>query len=555
MQTVQVPVLDVEMVDVPVPAVPALPQLPPPPSLDEVLSALGITLPQLPAPDPAQLYSGIPPMPPLDFASLLSPLSSAMDLLGSGVLEDIQTLAGDEENPGGTPVSTRPVEAADTAAAAQPVADAARAGRSAANSVPGGHPLSKLTQLDGSLLSSLEQGRRALDALERAWESTAATASIDKGRDLENSKGELREQGATISRLTKEGAAIIASGKAQLQLVASRLATQLAALAPTAFTPWGQAAILSAISAAVAESQAIVAATEAQLAPVTQQLLAAARPVPVPAPPAPMQQISRALNQLAAPLKNAAAPMKTAQSMANKAVRGVEGIGAKNPLSMLAGPQSQRGQAALSLAKRAFDVFQKSGGPGGPFGAAGPGAIPYSAASRPSPGATSSSDARKPFTARTPHIPATSGLGSGASSAGVGGSGGATETALPTYTAAAAAPAAPPGAGAPAAGGAVAPGGRAVGTAPGMMPMAPMAPMGAAGAAGAAGAGGGDSHKSPRYLVSAANGAEIFGEQRDVSPAVIGGAPPSAAATGEAGENHVPGKDRPDNPDSQRLNL
>lgn len=555
--TVQVPVIDIKMVDVPVPAVPPLPQLPPPPSLEDLLSALDMALPAMPAPDPTQLYAGVPPMPPLDFTQLLSPLGAALDLLGSGVLEDIEALAAEEEN-GGMTTDARPLSGgmAPAQAAAMPTA-----ARSAAP-VPGGHPLSKLASLDSSLLSTIEQGQRALDALERAWQSLAATTSIAKGRELESSKRELRDQGTKISALTKEGAAIIGTGKAQLQLVVTRLAAQLAALAPAAFTPWGQAAILSAIATATAEAQAIIASTEAQLAPVTQQMLAAARPVHVPAPPVPMAQVSQAFNRMAGAGKSAVAAASPSRmySAASAAapMRSLEELGRRNPMSALTGPaaltgpKSQRTKAIISLAKKAFAAFQKS--------AAHKEALPVAAPSHTAPSPVKSAPSSKVPTSS----PRASGAGLTGSAASVGAAGpaaggtggGAAETALPTYTAAAtpmAASAASPGGAAAAAGAAAGP--RGMGGAPGMMPMAPMAPMGAAGAAAGAGAGG-DSVKSPRYLVSAANGAEIFGEQLDVSPAVIGGLPnPDPATAARRGEGPLFGDGGSESPDSTRLNL
>lgn len=550
---IEVPVVDVRMQQVEIPILPPLPQLAPPPSLDDVLSMLDMALPDFGAPGPEHMYAGVPPMPPLDFAALLNPLSSTLDLLGSGVLEDIQTLSQPETASGAQQYAgTAAAQSADSAGSAAGLPGGAALADHAL-AVPDGHPLSKLTALDQSLLATIERGQRALRELERAWESNASTQTVAKGEDLERAKRELREQGQTISLLTKQGAAIIASGRTQLQLVAARLQMQLAALAAGAWTPWGQAAIVAAIAAATAEAEAIIASTEAQLVPLTQQMMQAAAPVQVPPPPVPMQQVLAALDQILTKMSEflrpsqprvepqlfaaaSAAPTPRSQEVLDRQIPST-GQQYSSPYAALTGSQTTRTRAALNLAKAAVDFFHSQ------FPSpAGHGAVPYAGTSalaaphegparakpsEPAQGSPSSILAARPTVNAAPHPTSASSSGSGHRSSKDLPTAAGVETALPTFTAAATAPSTSPGlpAGAGGAAAALQSGAAAarpgtMGGSNGMMPMAPMAPMGAAGVGG-----GGENRKLPNYLISAANGEELFGEQFNVAPTVIGGQP------------------------------
>lgn len=532
--TIAVPVVDVHMEQISMPALPPLPALPPVPSLEDVLASLrNIQLPTFPPPEAT--YDGVPPPPPLDFAQLLQPLSSITKLFGSGQLSDLSSTGIGSGAASGVGDATSIIKDLSTLA----------------------RPLDILENSGKGLSGQLDRGDRAVDDLDQSWDSQGGESAVAKARAVETSKKGLKAQGDAISQYTREATVIVSNAKAQIAAVQTRLSAQLAALSPTAGTPGGQAAIVAAIASATAESEAIVASAKAQLVSPISGVTAASEPVPTPTPSQSSESGGKGEQGIYG--------RSTSALQSNPAGRShYSGTGDNSAPSTLMNAIAQKdqpvsvmdkAQAAVSLAQRLSSFVAAPSTAGASAGASRSSSAPTRTSSTPTSRAYSTSGTARTSTSghsssskspSTPSVGAASAGGGAGAGIGAASNSPAASTALPTYTAAAEASTAAPAQGSSSgAGASSAPKGGAV-SQTGAMPMMPMGGMGAAGA-GAAGAGGGkESISTPDYLVSADNGAEILGERLDVAPGVIG--------EYEVRDSPAPSSEEK-NVDSTRLNL
>lgn len=430
--SIELPVVDVRMQEFSLPPVPDIAEL------------TGIHIPPLPTPE--EFFAGLPPLPPLDLTALVQPLLSQLQLLGSGIIN----------GPWGT---------GDLAGAAPGVGAGAGGG------------LSGMFDLSRTLTESLSTGTAALNALDGQWEGGASDTAQVTGKEIEADKQAVKTQGEQIASTVRMGAGMINHGNMLLQAVASRLATTLAALSPTAWTPGGQAAMIAAITSATAEAEAVIAATEAELIPPTQTLLALSEPVPVRMPPgAEMAQVQRAA-QMA---QQVMGPVEQAMEMAvDPTAAGTDGT--------------------------ASDLDPYSSGL--PFGT-GHGAD-AAGADLDSLYSAALSDAWAADTG----------------AAGVGGTGGASALGAAAMLGAVGTMGAAGAMGAMSAGAESAPAAAARAATAGSSQPAMMPPPPMAGAGAGARGGNDDAHKVPEFLVTAAHGDEVIGPQPDVAPGVVGGSP------------------------------
>lgn len=430
--TVHLPVVDVRMQEF---------ALPPAPDLGALT---GIHIPPLPTPE--EFFAGLPPLPALDLSALISPLMSQMQLLGEGLI------AG----PWGTG------------------GEADYAGTGGGGGAGGG--LSGLFNLSQTLTQSLSTGASALNSLQGQWQGEASDTAQVTGEQIEADKKAVKTQGEQIAATVRAGAGIINHGNMLLKAVASRLATTLAALSPTAVTPAGQAAIVSAIASATAEAEAIIATTEAELVPPTQTMLALSEPVPVRMPPgaeaAQLQKASQLAQQVMEPVQQV-----------------MQQMGAGDPTAE---------SAALDYSDE-LDPYSSGL-------SAGYGASDASDATSTGLDDLFSDDLAAAWADEGSALGGASALGA-AAMLGAAGTMGAAGAMGAMATGAEAAPAAA----------------RAATAGAGQPAMMPPPPMGAG--AGAARGGGDESHKTPEFLVTAAHGDEVVGDQPDVAPGVLGGTP------------------------------
>lgn len=423
--TVQLPVVDVRMQEFALPPVPDLGEL------------TGIHIP--PPPTPEEFFAGLPPLPALDLSALVSPLLSQMQLLGEGIIPGPWGTGGDADHAGA------------------------------------GGGLSGLFNLSEVLSESLSTGSSAMNALQGQWQGEGSESAKVTGEQIEADKNAVKTQGEQIAATVRVGAGIINHGNMLLKAVAARLATTLAALSPTAVTPGGQAAIVSAVAAATAEAEAIIATTEAELVPPTQTMLALAEPVPVRMPPgaevAQLQKATQMARQVMEPVQQLVQQMgdPTAETAGAGLTEGYEPYSSVLPTGYEDSAGSDTGSAELD------ELF--------------------------------SDDLAAAWADEGTALPGMGGTSSLGAAAMLG--------AASTMGAAGAMSAVPAGAeAAPAAARAATAGSGQ----PAMMPP----PMGAG--AGARG-GNDDAHKTPEFLVTAAHCDEVVGDQPDVAPGVLGGAP------------------------------
>ncbi|NLU81283.1 hypothetical protein HCA44_00575 [Rhodococcus sp. HNM0569] len=124
-----------------------------------------------------------------------------------------------------------------------------------------------------------------LQALDQVWQSNAAQAAQDQGRQAQTSGGELSDQGKQIGATTQTAAAAVARGNANLETVAQSFAATAVAAAPVALTPPGQSMLLASAAEHLKAAVAIVTGTRTELNEHTLTMNGLASPVPVPTAP------------------------------------------------------------------------------------------------------------------------------------------------------------------------------------------------------------------------------------------------------------------------------
>lgn len=218
-----------------------------------VLAGIGLpTLPQLPALPP---LPGLPPLPVLDPAALIKPVTDLFGGFGDGNLN-------------GT-------GAVSPQAVLQTVVDS----------------VSTATQL-------LSTGLQLLQSMESAGAKAAAGAATETMA----TSATISDQAMRVDLTTAAAAGTVATGYAQMAMVATRFAMTSVALGPTLVTPPGQAALLASAIEAGSEAMAITAETKARLVGHTAEMTEAGKPVPVKKPKVPkVANSARAVATTASP--------------------------------------------------------------------------------------------------------------------------------------------------------------------------------------------------------------------------------------------------------------
>ncbi|MFE5642867.1 hypothetical protein [Rhodococcus sp. NPDC056516] len=130
----------------------------------------------------------------------------------------------------------------------------------------------------------------------QTWNSTGSDAATELSRSAQNSGAELSERGTAISKTTAAAAESVQRGNAHLAAIAQSFAATVAAAAPIAWTPPGQAMLIASAAEHMQAAVAAVTQTRGEMLGHTAAMNALAGSIPVPTPP-----ISEALANLAAP--------------------------------------------------------------------------------------------------------------------------------------------------------------------------------------------------------------------------------------------------------------
>lgn len=137
----------------------------------------------------------------------------------------------------------------------------------------------------------------------QTWNSTGSEAATELSRSAQNSGAELSERGTAISKTAAAAAESVQRGNANLAAIAQSFATTVAAAAPIAWTPPGQAMLLASAAEHMQAAVASVTRTRGEMLGHTAAMNALAGSIPVPTPPT-----SEALSNLVTPeaINNAA---------------------------------------------------------------------------------------------------------------------------------------------------------------------------------------------------------------------------------------------------------
>ncbi|WP_346842982.1 hypothetical protein [Rhodococcus sp. IC4_135] len=164
-------------------------------------------------------------------------------------------------------------------------------------------PVGTFDQASTLIDHAMGLSQSAVAEVGQTWNSTGSEAATELSRSAQNSGAELSERGTAISKTAAAAAESVQRGNANLAAIAQSFATTVAAAAPIAWTPPGQAMLLASAAEHMQAAVAAVTRTRGEMLGHTAAMNALAGSIPVPTPPT-----SEALSNLVTPeaINNAA---------------------------------------------------------------------------------------------------------------------------------------------------------------------------------------------------------------------------------------------------------
>lgn len=171
-------------------------------------------------------------------------------------------------------------------------------------------PVGIFDQASTLIYHAMGLSRSAVADVGQTWNSTGSDAATELSRSAQNSGAELSERGTAISKTAAAAAESVQRGNANLAAIAQSFATTVAAAAPIAWTPPGQAMLLASAAEHMQAAVAAVTRTRGEMLGHTAAMNALAGPIPVPTPPTSealsnlvtAEAINNAARQIAQPL-------------------------------------------------------------------------------------------------------------------------------------------------------------------------------------------------------------------------------------------------------------
>ncbi|MFM9259480.1 hypothetical protein ACKAMS_12665 [Rhodococcus sp. 5A-K4] len=246
----------------------------------------------------------------------------------------------------------------------------------------GTDPVGIFNQASTLIDQAMGLSQSAVAEVGQTWNSTGSEAATELSRSAQNSGAELSERGTAISKTAAAAAESVQRGNANLAAIAQSFATTVAAAAPIAWTPPGQAMLIASAAEHMQAAVAAVTQTRGEMLGHTAAMNALAGSIPVPTPP-----IGEALANLATPEALADAARQIAQPLAASAVSASPLSGSTDagdaPFSTHSGADAVRTSAAQAGAGLPTGVDKLWG--------AGNSSTSLAAGGSPSPSATASS--------------------------------------------------------------------------------------------------------------------------------------------------------------------
>ncbi|MCP2277043.1 hypothetical protein SAMN04244553_4904 [Nocardia amikacinitolerans] len=232
--------------------------------VNDVLKDMG--LPQLPEIPLLPPIPGLPPLPVIDLSLLAKPLTDLAATFGTG------------QFPAPTP-------------AVAPAADGDPAAQAAATAAPVVDPTEVLNQVSSVVSTVVQLGSTALTMAMQLWQSQAAAAAEEKGKEAQKDGAKIATQAAQESAGVASAATSVFIGGATMAAIIAKYMAQLAASAPFLSTPGGQAFLVAATVETMAEATATVAKTRAEMTVHSAEMTATGQKVPVTDAPKGMDQM------------------------------------------------------------------------------------------------------------------------------------------------------------------------------------------------------------------------------------------------------------------------
>ncbi|WP_431964098.1 hypothetical protein [Nocardia sp. bgisy134] len=303
--------------------------------VNDVLKDMG--LPQLPEIPLLPPIPGLPPLPVIDLSLLAKPLTDLAATFGTG------------QFPAPAPAAA-PVANGDPAA--QPAANPAAA--------PVVDPTEVLSQVSSVVSTVVQLGSTALTMAMQLWQSQAAAAAEEKGKEAQKDGGKIATQAAQESAGVASAATSVAIGGATMAAIIAKYMAQVAASAPFLSTPGGQAFLVASTVETMAEATATVAKTRGEMTVHSAEMTATGQKVPVTDAPKGMDQMQM-LSMLMQMIPTLTTAVKSGMESAVSLHKTLNPVASTNPaLEKDKAEQAELGKSAA-----------KPGAGGGGFGGGG----------------------------------------------------------------------------------------------------------------------------------------------------------------------------------------
>lgn len=140
-------------------------------------------------------------------------------------------------------------------------------------------PTQILDQSSQLIDGAMQLGKSGLSALDQVWQGLAADNAQQQGRTMQTDGADSSQQSTDIATVTREAAAVVQRGNAELTAIGEAFVAKASAFVPVALTPPGQAALIATATESLGQALAVVSRTRGELAGHTAAMAALAGPL------------------------------------------------------------------------------------------------------------------------------------------------------------------------------------------------------------------------------------------------------------------------------------
>lgn len=202
--------------------------------------------------------------------------------------------------------------------------------------LPIGNPADALRFSSSAIDSVHDVGRVGISTVSGGWQSTAATAAVDKAQQVQHSSVAVSDRGNDMATVVAEASEIVRTGMVELRGILQSFIDIAVAAGPTLATPPGQTMIIAAAIEHLGRALAVVGRVRAELSAETAKMTALTPAEHVPADAVPTSTSAAASTSPAsAPTGAIDAITKTISAASSSGTQSISGL--MDPMSATGG--------------------------------------------------------------------------------------------------------------------------------------------------------------------------------------------------------------------------